>query len=104
MTNRSTPPEYDPQDELAETLDELREQLALLRESIHQLRGDMHLLTGRPRDVEPRRSVLRITSLPKDPTAPNFFRRINAVPAEQLDAMRAELVRPGRRQDEEDPV
>lgn len=73
------------------TLVELREQLAFLRESIHQLRTDMHLITGRPREVEPRRSVLRITSLPKDPTGPDFLQRINAVPTEQLDALRQQL-------------
>jgi hypothetical protein len=42
--------------------------------------------------------------MPKDPGAADFFRRINAVPAEQLDAMRAELVRSGRRQDDDDPM
>ena len=103
MTNRSTPPEHTGHEEVAETLVELREQLALLRESIHQLRTDMHLLTGRPREGQPRRSVLRITSLPKDPTTPDFLQRINAVPPEQLDAMRAELVRAGRGQEEDIP-
>ena len=72
-------------------LDELREQLALLRASIGQLRTDMHILTGRPRELPPRRSVLRITSLPKDPTAPDFFRRINAVSPEELEALRQQL-------------
>jgi hypothetical protein len=91
MTNRSTPPEYTAQEEVAETLVELHEQLALLRESIHRLRSDMHLITGRPREGESRRSVLRITSLPIDPTAPDFLQRINAVSAEQLDALRQQL-------------
>jgi hypothetical protein len=100
MTNRSTPPESTGQEEVAETL---VEQLALLRESIHQLRSDMHLLTGRPREGQPHRSVLRVTSLPKDPTTPDFLQRINAVPPERLDAMRAELVRAGRGQEEDVP-
>jgi hypothetical protein len=103
MTNRSTPPESTGQEEVAETLVELHEQLALLRESIHQLRSDMHLLTGRPREGHPRRSVLRITSLPKDPTRRDFLQRINSVPPEQLDAMRADLVRAARGQQEDVP-
>jgi hypothetical protein len=77
--------------------------VTLLRDSIDHLRSDMHLLTGRPREGQPRRSVLRITSLPKDPTKPDFLQRINAVPAEQLDAMRAKLVRAGRGQEEDVP-
>lgn len=104
MTNRPAPPECPAQDELAETLVELREQLALLRESIQQLRSDMHLLTGRPREEQPHRSTLQITSLPIDPTTPDFLQRINAVPAEQLDAMRAELVRSERRQEEGEAI
>ncbi len=91
MTTHSAPPEFSPEDEAAEILLELREELALLRDSIGHLRTDMHLITGRPRKLPPRRSVLRITSLPKDPTAPDFFHRINAVSAEDLEALRQQL-------------
>jgi hypothetical protein len=91
MTDRSTHARYSVEDEAAEMLVELREQLAFLRTSIDQLRSDMHLFTGRCGSPPSRRPVLRITSLPKDPTAPDFFRRINAVPQERLDALRQEL-------------
>ena len=104
MANRSAQFELSSVIETAHLLDEIREELARVRTSIDQLRDHLGIVLGHSQQPPSRRPTLRLTSLPMHPTRPDFFQRIKAVSPEQLDAMRTELVRSGRRREEDDPI
>jgi hypothetical protein len=95
---RKTKQEPDANGELREQMQELtrevhalREEVQVLRMSIDEFRDDLvHVLRNPPEHIPP---PIRIHSLPLDPTAADFGDRINAVPPEQMEALRAEAVR-----------
>jgi len=70
----------------------LREEVRVLRESIDEFREAFeHAVRNLPEQLPP---PLRVWSMPADPTAPDFGERINAVPPEQMAALRASLQNP----------
>lgn len=78
--------------ELAEEVRQLRAEVRVLWDIIDELRDSMeHAIRNLPDQLPP---PLQILSLPSDPTADDFGERINAVPAEQLARLRAELAQP----------
>jgi hypothetical protein len=78
-------------EELTREMQALREEVQVLRMSIDEFRDDLvHALRNPPEQLPP---PLHIHSLPLDPTAPDFGDRINAVPPEQIEALRLEAVR-----------
>ncbi len=95
MTRRKSPDSgtetpHEDLETLTEELRSLREEVRVLRESIDEFREAFeHTVRNLPDQLPP---PLRIWSLPADPTAPDFGERINAVPPEQMEALRAETV------------
>ena len=77
---------------LTEEVRLLRDEVCVLRQSIDEFREAYeHTVRNLPNQLPP---PLRIWSLPADPTASDFGERINAVPPEQMEALRAEAVQP----------
>lgn len=75
---------------LTEDVRALRDEVHVLREAVDDFREVFeHTIRNLPDQLPP---PLRIWSLPADPTAPDFGERINAVPQEQMEALRAEAV------------
>ena len=76
---------------LVEEVGQLRDEIRVLWQAIDELRDAVeHTVRNLP-DRMP--SPVQIWSLPADPTAADFGQRINAVPAEQMEILRAEAVR-----------
>ena len=84
---------------LAEVVQGLHEELARLRSAIDELRDEIQSAVGVKGSPPCSQPALRITSLPNDPAAPDFFDRINAVPPGVIEALRAEVARSASRAD-----
>lgn len=82
---------------LTDAVQRLHEELARLRSAIDELRDELQFAVAVQSCLPRTDPPLRITSLPKDPAAANFFDRINAVSAEQIEAMREEVAQAARR-------
>ena len=79
-------------DELTEEIRGLRDEVRVLQESIDEFREALeHAVRNLPDRLPP---PTRIWSLPSDPTASDFGERINAIPQEQMEALRASLQKP----------
>ena len=76
---------------VSEEVRRLRDEVCVLREAIDDFREAFeHTVRNLPDQLPP---PLRVWSLPADPTAPDFGERINAVPPEQMEILRAEAKR-----------
>lgn len=75
-------------EELEDRIDRLQETMQVLIDSIDELRVELvHTLRNLPDRLPP---PLHIHSLPLDPTASDFGDRVNAIPQEVMDRLRAE--------------
>ena len=98
MTKARKSPDTNRQEELIPTIDALRAEIRVLREAIDALRDEVQYLVRNP-DIpawRPAPDRLQLTSIPLDPAAPDFGQRVNAVPAEQVDALRAGATGPAQ--------
>jgi len=87
-------------EELEDRIDRLQETMQVLIESIDELRVELvHALRNLPDRLPP---PLHIHSLPLDPTASDFGDRVNAIPQEVMDRLRAEAA--GARRGESAPA
>jgi len=66
----------------------LADEVRVLRDAINDLREELQYAVRNNKPLPP---PLHITSMPLDPTTPDFHQRVNAVPTEQIKAMRRSL-------------
>ena len=82
-------------DDVAEFTDEvrkLREEVQVLRDVLSEVHEELQWAVRNgllPHDVAA--PMRRITSMPLDPEAPDFAERINAIPTEQVEALRSSV-------------
>lgn len=83
MTSRTS--ETTSEDSLAEALDRLREELAIIRQVLDEIASELQWAN---RNREPSGDsggpIRRITSMPLDPTAPDWAERLNQFSADDL--------------------
>jgi hypothetical protein len=85
MTRRNTP-SPDP-DAVAEALDRLAQELAVLRDVLDDIHSELQWANrNRPDHEGDRWAIRRITSMPLDPTAPDWAERLNQFSAADLPA------------------
>ncbi len=79
--------------ELGDQVQQLREEIHVLWQAIDEFRDCLeHALRNSSSPPAP----LHVWSLPLDPTADDFGQRVNGVPVEQVDVLRASLPMPAR--------
>jgi hypothetical protein len=86
----------DAHDTLADEVRQLREEVRVVWEAVDELRESMeHALRNPP---EPPPPPFRLTSMAADPTAEDFAERLNAIPLEQIEALRREVTATPRKE------
>ena len=83
--------EGDANSQLIESIDRLRQEVEVLRIVVDELREELQYLVRNPGEYRVAETIerLRITSLPLDPAAEDFERRVNTVPQETIAELRA---------------
>lgn len=82
--------EFDP-DTIAEALDRLSDELTVLRDVLDEIRSELQW-ANRNRDDGPwKPAPVHITSMPRDPTAPDWAERLNRFSAADLPGEDSEL-------------